>query len=221
MSLTAGFEKKDWSRPIPEGAFGDANRELMRIIFATALANVPVPVSDDEEAAAVMTIVCDASEWGWCAVGLAGEQIYTRSMPWSDEDRRMYNVQSSVTAEPLGILRACLILLPPTAHGTVTILTDHSSLMLAASAPVVVHCNEYHSCLDRLRVAFPRLKFVFRFIPGKSNIADRGSRGDAIRNSAQDTRSAIELTIEASMDRDMYIRKNFKTGGKARRAWMV
>jgi len=94
-----------------------------------AAENEPVAVWQEESVD--FTIYTDASETGWGAVSVSRNgSVLQLSEPWSERDVAAYDLQSSVQAEPLAIVRAVQALVPSHAK-EVVIFTDHMPFVYA------------------------------------------------------------------------------------------
>eukprot|EP00758_Cryptobia_borreli_P017425 Tbor_TRINITY_DN6190_c2_g3::TRINITY_DN6190_c2_g3_i1::g.22213::m.22213 len=82
---------------------------------------------------------------------------------------------SSVQAEPEGMVKAVLDLLPREATD-VLILLNHQPLVYAANSNAP-KAFSYNWALGALAEARPTTRFYFAFVPGVRNVADDLSRG--------------------------------------------
>ena len=157
---------KRWDeRPM---TFPDEYREELLSWFDVVLESSPVPIAVMLPSEVPTTIISDASGIGWGAVALYGNSHKTAQGRWPHE------IQSSVAAEPKGVLQAVRQLVS-TDEKIVLILTDHKPLVYASQslAPRSFH---YNNLLLHLRTEFPSTKFLFQFLPGFDNVADAISR---------------------------------------------
>jgi hypothetical protein len=126
-----------------------------------------------------MSIVTDASEFGWAACSMKGVhgQVESIAEQWRDDDYVSTNLEQSVNSEPEGIWRAVCRFV--TADVTeVMILTDHLPMVFAGKKGYA-SCFTYNRLLERLRKSFPRVTFHFAHVPGSLNPVDKMSRGDS------------------------------------------
>lgn len=194
MVDTTNFERRDWDRELPAHLFQVAAAASIEALLLVAKNNAPVPVSGRAHRAPFMTIVTDASATGWGAVALCDETVTHRHGQWSVDDLRSGRLTSSVSAEPLGVLRACLSLLEVGASGTVVILTDHQGLVAAAGAGFV-WCDVYAETFSRLTELFPGVDFLFRWVDGERNLADSASRGAPVARSREEVIAALDGSL--------------------------
>ncbi|PHR97879.1 MAG: hypothetical protein COA68_12070 [Oceanobacter sp.] len=120
----------------------------------------------------------DASAFGWGAVVERTEDssILRVGRPWSAEDRLVYNIASSVVAEPLGMRRA-IAAIATTATRAIEVHTDHEPLVCAWRAGRG-RVATYNDCLLAVQAAFPELRVDVQFVAGIANGgADAISRG--------------------------------------------
>lgn len=118
-------------------------------------------------------IYTDASAYGWGAVSISkGGSVLTISGVWSERDRHEWNLQSSVSAEPLAIRKAIAALVPSSAT-KVTIFTDHESFV-GAFHKGIGRTYAYAAAMQFLS----QYKTIFevRHVPGEHNPADVLSR---------------------------------------------
>ena len=115
----------------------------------------------------------DASAYGYGAISLSkGGNMLQLSQQWSEADRATWNVNSSVTAEPLAIQRAIAALIPNSAK-KVVIYTDHLPFVYAHSRSVGKAFM--YSRTIQFMSAY-QTQFEVRFIEGTENPADVLSR---------------------------------------------
>ena len=130
----------------------------------------------DTDAAPTTTIFVDASFWGWGAVLVRDGRTTTFGAKWSEKDHGEFNLQSSVSSEPLAMTRALCALVDPGEKGIVWVYTDHKPLVFAARG----QCPKswmYRMCIHTIRETFSRVRIELRYIVGGSNPADCMSRG--------------------------------------------
>jgi hypothetical protein len=126
------------------------------------------------------TIFTDASAWGVGAVAYATNgTAQTMSVPWSPADKLRINTDSSVSAEPAGVLKALCRFLPPSFEGAVDVAVDHQPLVFAAEAGMP-RARVYAACLAEVAQRWPRATIRFVFVAGANNPADPFSRGRII-----------------------------------------
>ena len=143
--------------------------DLIRDWSATAMANVAVNVWDPEEE----PLYTDASAEGWGVMSINRNGTIIRfGQPWSMTDRNLWNVNSSVAAEPLAIRKAVATMVPVWAKN-VMIYTDHEPMIFAAQKTVGKAYS--YSAVLRFLGEF-QTRFHFRFVEGILNPADPLSR---------------------------------------------
>lgn len=122
-------------------------------------------------------IYVDASEIGWGAVicRAGSSEVRTIALPWSEDDRSAFNLASSVTAEPLAVLRALCMTCSPGVHGRVRVHTDHQPIVWAAHKG---HGKAfmYSYLLSKIDKTLGNWQVEFSWIPGVNNPADVLSR---------------------------------------------
>jgi hypothetical protein len=160
----------------PAGRLSGLAAQQTRCWLLTALAKQPVPMAPPIEAPQ-LEITTDASSWGWGAVcrDVLTGKIQVAAVPWSQADRHRHNVGSSVSSEPLAVVRAACLFVGSDLD-RVRINCDHAPLVFAGSAGYA-RCRTYNETLCRLRELFPNTAFRFSFVPGRENKADELSRG--------------------------------------------
>lgn len=156
---------------------------------AIALSNTPVPIVSIPSGV-TDTIICDASSSGWGAVHICGSATRHYSAPWTAADGQM---QSSVVAEPLGLVRAACCSLTA-ASRTVHLFSDHLPLVFAINAGYG-RAATYNAAIRRLKDLFPLATFKAFFIAGKDNVtADYLSRQHGV---CQNGASQLKTTTNA------------------------
>ena len=177
-----GITRCDWNTVILQPF---EPRELVQLhdVLEAITANRPVPTVTDAgetNAPAEMTIYTDASAYGWGAVVIhtANRSVHYYGAPWTADDWSRGNLHSSVTAEPLAILRACAAALTATV-AVVDVATDHLPLVVMGERGrhAFIRCERYNDCLQQLRRSYPSTTIRLRYIPGQQNPADTTSRG--------------------------------------------
>jgi hypothetical protein len=128
-----------------------------------------------------LTIISDASAWGVGAVAVSATTgtAQTMSVPWSEADRIRINTESSVSAEPAGVLKALCRFLPPSFGGVVDVAVDHQPLVFAAEAGMP-RARVYAACLAEVAQRWPLATVRFFFVAGEDNPADPYSRGRVV-----------------------------------------
>eukprot|EP00758_Cryptobia_borreli_P014150 Tbor_TRINITY_DN5895_c0_g1::TRINITY_DN5895_c0_g1_i16::g.7105::m.7105 len=134
----------------------------MSRMMETLLTTQPVPIYNPPPITRPVTLITDASKAGYGGVLLSqGGDIRCTCGTFNRE------FPSSVQAEPEGMVRAALDLLPQEATD-VLILLDHQPLVYAArsNAPKAF---SYNQALGALAEARPNTRFYFAFVPGVRN----------------------------------------------------
>lgn len=138
----------------------------------TAADNVPVPVWTPTRQPDYI-IYTDASAFGYGAISVSsGGNVLQLSQQWTESDRSTWNVESSVTAEPLAIQRAIAALVPNTST-KVIIYTDHLPFVYAYNR-TVGKAYMYSRTIQFMEAY--NTEFEVRFIEGIQNPADVLSR---------------------------------------------
>jgi hypothetical protein len=212
MATTPGFTRRDWDGP---ARFPVRWREVVHLLEQVE-ANVPVAVctmaeelNDDDNGEQQLTIVTDASAWGWAAAAFRqGQIVQTAAEPWSEKERGM--MTSSVFAEPAASLKGALRFVTA-ADRSVVLVTDHLPLVAAAAASCAwrIRCEQYANCIGRLRALFPGTRFEWRFTTGLTNPVDGMSRGNAPLD---------DIRVPESKRRAELYQSN---GRRQRKPWMV
>jgi hypothetical protein len=142
--------------------------------FTLLQQNKPVALSTVLDPVELVLIV-DSSHKGWGCVSLnpGSGSVHHHQDVWPPENRARFS--ESVASEPEGIWRAICRFVPHTCK-SVHIFTDHLSLVYAAKSGRP-HCHHYNTLLERLRVNFPRTRFIFTHTAGDDMLADGISRG--------------------------------------------
>eukprot|EP00758_Cryptobia_borreli_P017029 Tbor_TRINITY_DN6155_c3_g4::TRINITY_DN6155_c3_g4_i13::g.22680::m.22680 len=146
-------------------------REEMGRMMEDLLSTQPVPIYMAAPATRPLTLITDASKSGYGGVLVAPSGAINCTAGSFKKE-----FPSSVQAEPEGMVKAALDLLPQEASD-VLILLDHQPLVYAAksNAPKAF---SYNQALGALAEARPNTRFYFAFVPGVRNVADGLSRGD-------------------------------------------
>jgi hypothetical protein len=164
----------DWKAPAPNMS-PVAIAEMFQWI--EDLINAPPAKLLPEEIDYEATMHVDASAFGWGAVVVDSTgQVHNLGAPWSEEDRRTWNLQSSVSAEPLALVKAVQAWASTnTRH--IRVFTDHQPLVWAWRTGYA-KAYSYNAAILTLNATFPLLKITMEFIAGVLNVdADRISRG--------------------------------------------
>ncbi len=139
-----------------------------------AATNTPVPVWTPEQTPEYV-IYTDASATGWGAWSYSrGGNAMSISQPWTESDATIWNLDSSVSAEPLAVQKAVAALVPSTAK-KVVIYTDHLPLVYAKQR-TVGRAYSYSRMIQFLESY--DTQFELRFVPGEQNPADVLSRAN-------------------------------------------
>ena len=165
-----------WNAPAP--ALSPVARLQLRQWLLLAATRPPRPLIDPPTPTPEYRMWVDASAYGWGAVVERAEDagIIRVGRPWSPEDRAMYNVASSVVAEPLGMRRA-IAAIATTATRAIEVHTDHEPLVCAWRAGHGKVAT-YNDCILAVQAAFPELRVDAQFVAGVANGgADAISRG--------------------------------------------
>lgn len=173
MSLVATHE--DWHSTAP--AMSAAALENVTAWLHDVRNAAPTPIVAPVSAPTI-DIYCDASGYGWGALSLSQNAVLELSGVWSQEDIITNNIQSSVSAEPLGIWRSVSAVVTKSTP-CVRIFTDHKNL---TGGKDYARNFEYNDLYKKLAETYPKVQFIFSFIPGKENvIADLLSRGESTK----------------------------------------
>jgi hypothetical protein len=136
--------------------------------------STPLDVPDNESEA---TAYVDASAFGWG--GIITDHlgnVRTVGGEWSAEDRRSWNLGSSVAAEPLALVKL-IQAYASTESRHIRVFSDHLPLVYAFRAKWA-KAHSYNAAILVLQNTFPLLRLSLEFVPGVDNIiADRISRG--------------------------------------------
>ena len=138
--------------------------------FEQVVPNAAVPIALPLPPAPPMTLITDASADGWGALHLQDDHLEPYAGTW------LHQIHHSASAEPAAVFEAAAKVLSPDSEGQVLVLTDHLPLVYA-SRSAAPRGYAYNNLLLRLQRAFPRVGFVFSFLPGRLNLADALSRG--------------------------------------------
>lgn len=177
--------------------------------------NLAVPVVSQLDSCE-LTLVTDASAWGWAALAIrhSDGSVVTSGGPWSDDDRRFGRLQSSVTAEPLGILKGVISSVDGGTRSA-RILTDHQPLVCAAQTKGRIVCEKYAECLARLDALYPTCTFVFAHVAGEvmgELGVDQASRGEQV---------VPPIYAEARNITERQYSKYVQPGWRVKQPWMV
>jgi hypothetical protein len=169
---------QSWSSPVHLA--GTPALTAFQLWANELLLNTPAPISPPprDEANADLLFV-DASETGWGAVHIRQGSAQVIGAAWGADDRRQWDLGSSVASEPLGIIRAlghCRLPSPSPAASTGAILvyTDHQPIVAACASPCAKGYAYWR--LQQFLLHFPR-DVRIAYIPGNINPADERSRG--------------------------------------------
>ncbi|MBS1986335.1 hypothetical protein JST99_00170, partial [Candidatus Dependentiae bacterium] len=133
--------------------------------------NQPVPVWT-EKRKATLTLYTDASAWGWGAICFTEAGSYRQiSRPWDPSDG---NMQSSVKAEPMAVIKAVSYFVPNRCSAVV-IYCDHMPLIWAFEKGWG-KAFSYSHCISFLK-AYESTQFELIHVAGELNPADSLSRG--------------------------------------------
>jgi len=162
------FHPELWDAPVcvPPAALAEIAEWV-----ATALANKPTTIPRDQRPE--MTILTDASEWGWAAAAVSGEDTKFVQYPWGCS---LDNAARSTTTEPEAIWRALCRFVSPARAMAVRVATDHAPFVQAIAKGFSASAG-YNGILQRIRSRFPLLSLTAVHIPGSDNAVDQLSRG--------------------------------------------
>jgi hypothetical protein len=155
----------------------ECENQQLRFWLDLALTASPTSL---EVRSADFTVFTDASSWGVGAVAVSSTgTTQTMSVPWSEADRLRVNTNSSVSAEPAGVLKVLYRFLPPSFEGVVDVAVDHQPLVYAAEAGMP-RARVYAACLAEVAQRWPHATVRFFFVAGVANPADPYSRGRVV-----------------------------------------
>jgi len=162
----------EWDKPTP--FMPPHVQQDLRAWIAELCADVPRMLADEIERPPSDILFVDASAYGWGAVHVRKDgTLHTAAEPWTPRDYQTWNLESSVSAEPLAIARALCRCITPNSEG-VCIYTDHEPVVKALRTSCA-RTYTYWVLQNALRsVATP---CVLRHIAGSLNPADGFSRG--------------------------------------------
>ena len=141
-----------------------------------ALRNEPVPLSNDTDTNIDLILIVDASHWGVGALAITESGVRTFSQPWEQSDWVDANLRKSVTAEPLGVVKAACLAVSPSQHKRVHVISDHAPLVFAGNQGYGKGIT-YNSMVSKLEDLFgSSVRFTYSWTPGATNPADPLSR---------------------------------------------
>ena len=157
-------------------------REALSRWAHEAAVNNEVPVFTLTPTAPALIIYTDASAWGWGALSIKGCSARPISRAWNQSDRAMWDLGSSVTAEPLAIIKAISFFVPLNSSRDDTniqvhIVTDHMPLIYAVKKGWGKAFAYSYLCTFLARVRKYNVHCTFFFVNGAENPADPLSRG--------------------------------------------
>lgn len=154
--------------------------------LVSAIANAPAPIRS-HESTPEFTLWVDASSTGWGAMAMGPTDVRFLGAAWSPSDHAVWNLRSSVIAEPLALKRAVLAVASTrTTH--IQIFTDHKPLSYAMAAGYG-RCRAYNDCIKDIQQMFPRLRLSTEWIAGVANVV----ADDLSRRNWREERVAGEL----------------------------
>lgn len=122
-------------------------------------ANKAIPAHQEPPTRFDLTLYVDASEHGWGCVSLKDGHTKTYAGEWSSEDRQAHKVQSSVSSEPLGTIRAAkAVVTKDMKH--VKIFSDHMGLIFAGNRGYG-KARSYNEMTKTLQEIYPETTFHF------------------------------------------------------------
>jgi hypothetical protein len=77
----------------------------------------------------------DASDERWCAVHIRNDVLRIYAEDWTAEDRKKWNLASSVASEPLAIRKALCRAVSPNPDSLIAVTTDHQPIVDARGSP--------------------------------------------------------------------------------------
>lgn len=153
----------------------DVRQQLINWIAAN-IKNKPVDMSEPAPPEFPdLTLYVDASDYGWACMSVSNSSTVTRKAQWSEDDRKAYPVSSSVTSEPLAVVRAVHAVVPKRAR-YVKVFSDHIGLVYAGNRGYGKG-ETYNLMIQQLQREYPNVRFIFEHIPGDQNPVDKASRG--------------------------------------------
>jgi hypothetical protein len=173
QGAASGWRGKEL-RSLPPDALTDLAAWISDLLAAPPLSLEIPPTPEVPD----VDLIIDASSWGTGVVCAKNGSTTLHSIPWSAAESRALATSSfaSSRTEPCAAVRAAVACVPHSAR-LVRVNTDHEGLVHASRRG---HAKSwaYNETLRRLRSLFPHTRFVFHFIPGKTNVtADWLSRG--------------------------------------------
>ena len=181
-----------WDQPISHDQYhGEAFRQLEGLTYWLR-ANKPVPLCGEKNFTdADLTIIADASRWGWGAISIArdGTVEFARGK-WPEHLHE--KMARSTAAEPEAAYQAMLRFVHVN-HKTVRFLTDHQAIQFAHEAGRAKG-YDVNLLVHRMNSHFVDTRFHVAHLPGKRNPTDGISRGKEL--TADDLDLAKELKDE-------------------------
>ena len=195
------IDDTEWNRECP--AFPLNVRRELSAWFQEAIAAPPQPLLPKAKGESEGTIYTDASAYGWGAIFFSNEGVKTAGGPWSSDDLALWNVESSVAAEPLAFTKAistfCSV---HTRH--VQVYTDHMSLTYPVNRGYG-KAYSYNYAIRQIKECFPNLQITMCFIKGEDNvIADGISRGRGLEEFGVDGMK-LPLRAHSGEDQGAYV----------------
>jgi integrase len=163
-----------WDAPV---AIGAAALRSFRAWAAALRANPGAAISGEASLGAAPDVLfVDSSEQRWAVVHLRDSHVSVYSEEWSDDDRRRWDLRSSVASEPLGLQRALCRCIAPAATTGVVVYTDHEPAVWAVASPCAKGYS--YALLQQFLRRFPA-PVTLRHIPGEMHPADTFTRSAA------------------------------------------
>lgn len=162
----------DWEAPIPP--MPPRVRDQLINWCRHLIPNKAVPAFKPAFENPDLVLYVDASEHGWGCVSIKGGVVKTFNGRWSEADRAAHKVQSSVSSEPLGALRAARAVVTK-AMTKVLIYSDHTGMVYAGNRGYG-KARSYNDLIKALQRDYPNTEFHFEYVPGSMNPADKPSR---------------------------------------------
>ena len=212
MTETAQFARaEEWDKTILAARLASIDCEALENVLYECNANRPVPAAEVEDPEReVITIITDASAWGWSSMAFLPGGVEYHWEEWRAEDHTTHRLASSVHAEPLAMVRAACRHLPGHTTAVVRFVSDHAGMIWAFEKPThAVKCVAYYETRTKLYELFPFAKFVGAFVEGAKNPVDGGSRG-----------RAADIPRDESLLQSLDIRRLMRQKG-ARKPWML